>query len=115
MIFGNLGAFLDPSGGCLALAPIPLDVFGALAGWSVHPFLGVLCSKVSGLDNVVMVDAFRAIPVVLGNLLQRRVQAPHMGRVLALLAKELLLWGVLAATNGAAALLAFPAEKQKYF
>ena len=47
------------------------------------------------LNNLAaVVFAVRAVPIVVGNGFERRVETPHVSRVLALLAEQLLVLGI---------------------
>ena len=106
MVLGHDGASLGPSSRGQALAPVTLGA-GVLARRHLAPTVRVLVAELAGLNNLVgIVLAVGAVPVVIGNDIQRGIEAPHVRDVLALLAEELLVVILLASADGAAAFLA---------
>ena len=106
VVLGHDGASLGPSSRGQALAPVTLGA-GVLARRHLAPTVRVLVAELARLNNLVgIVLAVWTVPVIIGNGVQRGIEALHVGDVLALLAEELLVFVLLASADCTAALFA---------
>jgi len=70
--------------------------------------MGKFVAQFTSLDNFVgIIFAIWAIPIIVGNAFQWRIQAPHVSSILALFTEQLLVVVLFSATDGTTTLFAF--------